>query len=208
MKKGFTLKGFTLIKVLVVIAILGILAAIILGSISSKNVAHADTNDNCGGWFQPSCDSATVQAQSQKETANQTLARLIQQVPAPRLDNSLERLNISKRLSIWSDSAKISYIYLINYGHVMAFYVVKGKVTSSNKRLTPSQQDVDTGWNSASLSNVVMEAPELDGTYGASSPYTFFWTTDSVYVQWSGDYMLTDQPLKLTNSPELIREVK
>lgn len=160
----------------------------------------------CGGWFRPSCDTASGQAQAQQETVAQTMTKLLAQVPAPQLDNSLERLNISKRLVAWSAPAKISYIYLVSYGRVMAYYVVKGKITSSGKRLTPQNQvtyqDVGTP------DNLVIESPELDGTYGASSPYIFFWTTDGTYVQWSGDYMLTDQPMQLATQPELVRNVK
>lgn len=160
----------------------------------------------CGGWFESSCGSASDQAQQQQQTVATTMQKLLTAVPAPQLDNSLERANISKRLTTWSDPAKISYIYLISYGRVMSYFVVKGKVTSSGKRLTPGNQVAyqDMG----TPDNVVIEAPELDGTYGSSAPYIFFWTTDGTYVQWSGDYMLTDQPLQLATQPDLVRTVK
>lgn len=162
----------------------------------------------CGGWFEPSCEDS-----GQKVLNNQL--RLEQAVPIPQLSDSLERKNISKRLTTFSDPAKVSYIYLINYGRIMAFYTVKGKVTSGNKRLTSGQEALDTcgnvitpGGNFPCSSATTMDAPELDGAYGSSSPYIFFWTTDGTYVQWSGDYMLVDQPLQLTSQPELVREVK
>lgn len=160
----------------------------------------------CGGWFESSCDSASGQAQSQQATVAQTLSKLITAVPAPQLDNSLERANISKRLTTFSDPNKISYIYLVSYGKVMAFYTIKGKITSGGKRLTPQNQVIyqDVG----TPENMVVESPELDGTYGNSNPYIFFWTTDGVYVQWSGDYMLVDQPLQLSTPPEMVRTVK
>lgn len=135
-------------------------------------------------------------------------------VPLPSLTNSLERINIKKRLEMFDEPNKVSYIYLINYGRVMAFYTIKGKVTSGNKRLTSTQQQVESRWYGARGNgggfngSEIMEAPELDGAYGTSAPYIFFWTTDNVYVQWSGDYMLVDQPLQLTSQPELIRNVK
>ena len=132
-------------------------------------------------------------------------------VPLPQLDNSLERINIKKRLETFDAPNKVSYIYLINYGRVMAFHTIKGKVTSGGKRLTSTERevksDIDCGeWNCDHVS--VMEAPELDGSYGNSAPYIFFWDTDGVYHQWSSDYLLVDQPLKLQSVPELIREVK
>lgn len=179
-------------KILVITSLLGVLG-------------FAGTALACGGWFSASCDSAAGQAETQSNTVASTMAKLLQQVPAPQLENSLERENISKRLTTFSDPAKISYIYLINYGKVMAYYVVEGKITSGGKRLTPQNQIVDSPTDSTSI---VVEAPELDGTYGNSNPYIYFWTTDGTYVQYTGDYMLTDQPVQLTTTPELVRTIK
>lgn len=150
---------------------------------------------------------STAQKETEQNNVTDQVSRLTNAVPVPKLSSSLERKNISKRLEIFSDESKVSYIYLISYGRVMAFYTVKGKITSGSKRLTAQDQIVgcDTGEYNGSC---VVEAPELDGTYGGSSPYVFFWTTDGVYVQWSGDYMLVDQPLKMTTQPDLVREVK
>ncbi len=182
------------------------IAAIFLAAATSGMLFYGVASA-CGGWFEPSCDTASGQAQVQQETVAQTMNKLMVQVPAPQLENSLERQNISKRLTVFSDPAKISYIYLVNYGHVMAYYVVKGKITSGGKRLTPQNQIVNTD-NGGAPYTQVLESPELDGTYGNSNPYIFFWTTDGVYVQWSGDYMLTDQPLSMSQQPELVRTIK
>lgn len=151
-------------------------------------------------------NSSSVSTEQDQVQNNQD--KLVTAVPLPNLSNSLERANISKRLQTFDDPNKVSYIYLINYGKVMAFYTIKGKVTSSTKRLTSDEklaQDIDCG--EYTCSNVVMEAPSLDGSYGASDEYIFFWTTDGVYVQWSGDYMEVDQPLKLQQQPELVQTI-
>lgn len=151
--------------------------------------------------------SQSTTTTEQTAVSENNLSKLIQQVPTPQLNNSLERANISKRLTTFSDPNKISYIYLVSYGRVMAFYTVKGKITSGSKRLTASQQIIrDSDYNQGSYS--VIDAPELDGTYGNSNPYVYFWTTSGVYVQWSGDYMLADQPLQLSTAPELVLPVK
>lgn len=153
-----------------------------------------------------SSDSTTQQQQEQTEVASKVNS-LINSVPLPNLESSLERKNISRRLELFSDENKVSYIYLISFGRVMAFYTVQGKITSGNKRLTSTERLVgcDTGeWNGECL----IESPELDGTYGSSSQYIFFWTTDGAYVQWNGEYMLSDFPLKLTTQPELVRQIK
>lgn len=161
------------------------------------------------------CDSITsTQSTQEQEQAvvQETHARQAIAVPLPHLDNSLERINIKKRLETFDDPNKVSYIYLVNYGRVMAFYTIKGKVTSGNKRLTPTQTIEQRGscgnytGDNCALSS--QESPELDGSYGSSAPYIYFWTTEGAYVQWSGDYMLVDQPLKLATQPELVREIK
>lgn len=190
-------RAFTFIEFLVVFAIVGILAAVVLSSIHSS-----------GGASTPTDTQSVADNQHKLSTA----------VPLPQLSNSLERANISKRLTTFDDPAKISYIYLTSYGKVMAFYTVKGKVTSGTKRLTNPQRAIDDcgglinldggdGWGCTS-STVTVDSPELDGTYGSSGNYIYFWTTDGTYVQWSGEYMLADQPLQLTTQPELVRAVK
>lgn len=162
--------------------------------------------------FGSGCIDTSLPGQpTEQEKIAETHARQVVAVPLPELDNSLERLNIKKRLETFDEPNKVSYIYLINYGKIMAFYTIKGKVTSGNKRLTSSMKQVtehvDCG--QYGCDNVsVMEAPELDGSYGSSAPYIYFWTTENAYVQWSSDYMLVDQPLKLSSQPELIREIK
>jgi hypothetical protein len=48
----------------------------------------------------------------------------------------------------------------------------------------------------------------IDGSYGSNGDAIFFFTTDDIYVEWRGDYMLADQPLKMTTQPELVRQIK
>lgn len=194
-------KGLTSVELLVVMAIIIILGVIVyLITFPAKASA-------CGGWFEASCGSATDQQYTEQQAVTNAINKLSIAAPIPQLNDSLERKNISKRLTTFSDPNKVSYIYLVNFGRVMSFYTIKGKVTSGSKRLTSTQRFVscDTGEYDGDCQT---ESPELDGTYGTSAPYIYFWTTDNVYVQWSGDYMLVDQPLQLTSQPELTRVVK
>jgi len=50
----------------------------------------------------------------------------------------------------------------------------------------------------------VVSSPAEDGSYGTNGDAIFFFTTEGVYVEWRGDYMLCDQPLKLSTTPELV----
>lgn len=154
--------------------------------------------------------SPAVETEQQKVQEN--VAKLTTQDPIPDLSNSLERKNIIKRLRLFEDENKVSYIYLISFGKVMAFYPIKGKVSSGGKRLTNDQQLVKGytpggQYGYSQEKSDVMNAPELDGTYGKSGDYIFFWTTDGTYCQWNEAYLLSDRPLKLSTQPELIYNI-
>ena len=164
--------------------------------------------------MQDSCESEKkVEQQTEQQKVQQNVTRLATEDPIPDLSHSLERKQIIKRLRLFEDENKVSYIYFLSFGKVMAFYTVKGKITSGSKRLTNDQQIVKGFAGAGEYGNSepksdVMSAPELDGTYGSSGSYIFFWTTDDTYVQWNGEYMLSDKPLKLTTQPELVRQIQ
>lgn len=197
-------KGFTLIELL---AVIGILAAIIFAALVKPVNA---SEKGCGGFFEPSCDTANTQKKEAILT-EENQRRLIQAVPVPKLETSQERVNLVKRLERFNNADKVSYIYLVNYGKVMAFYTIKGKVSSVNSMLTTTEQLVDGyGRQCANQSYpcYTVSSPDIDGSYGSNGEAIFFFTTEDTYVEWRGDYMLADQPLKLTTQPELIREIK
>ena len=128
--------------------------------------------------------------------------RLMAETDIPILKTSLERQAIRKRLELFEDENKVSYIYLISFGKVMAFYPIKGKVTSGSKRLTTNEK-VEYNYGNS----YVMEGASLDGTYGSSGDYIFFWTTDGTYIQWNDCYMIADKPLKMATAPELVYNI-
>lgn len=130
--------------------------------------------------------------------------------PPPKLDRSQERLNLIERLKRFNTDSKVSYIYLVNYGKVMAFYTVKGKVSSVNSLLTQTQQPVwkEKRSTTGAIAGVTIPSPDLDGSYGTNGDAIFFFTTDGTYVEWRGDYMLCDKPLKLSTPPEMVIQVK
>jgi len=137
-------------------------------------------------------------------------ARLLTASPPPQLDKSLERENLIRRLNLLNDENKIFYIYLVSYGKVMAEYVAKGKISSVNSRLTTQEQIVKDPFANTldNRQGKVVESPDLDGSYGTNGDAIFFFTTDGAYVEWAGEYMVSDFPLKLTTPPELVREIK
>lgn len=130
---------------------------------------------------------------------------LEQNQPAPKITFSNERANLIKRATTFNDPNKLSYIYLFTKaGTIAGFYSVKGKVSNLSSYLVPDQQIADRGY---SYSQVV-QAPDIDGSYGTNGDGIFFYTAEGTYVEWNGEYMLVDQPLKVTQQPVLVQQAK
>jgi len=180
--------------------------------------------DSCDGSPSDNANtSATVQQGTVRYEADVTEKNqetLDKNQPIPTITQSNERANLIERLNRFNDPNKVSYIYLIDYGKVMAFYTIKGKVSSVDSYLTTSTQLVDDNGQPCNASNgdvgngngaengcYPVESPDLDGSYGSNGNAIFFFTTSNVYVEWQGDYMLVDQPLQLSTPPELVQTV-
>jgi len=151
--------------------------------------------------------STTVAEMVQTEQNHQ---RLVKAVPPPKLETSQERKNLVERLKRFNTDSKVSYIYLIDYGKIMAFYTVKGKVSSVNSLLTTPVQIISRNVNgtASKLAHMVVPSPDLDGSYGSNGSAVFFFTTSGAYVEWNGRFMLCDQPLKLSTPPQMVIHVK
>jgi hypothetical protein len=151
----------------------------------------------------------------QKETQllKETQQSFIQNQPVPKIDWSLERENVIKRIERWNDPNKISYIYLVaDNGVIMAFFPIKGKVTALNSFATPNLQIVKDPYVEYSANGgysgagQVVDAPDELGTYGENNDGVFFFLTDGTYMEWTGRYLLADQPIKLTQQPIMVYE--
>lgn len=145
---------------------------------------------------------ATSQSEGQKVT-EQAFEQQSKAVPYPvdQLKDSLERRNIRERLLRTNDPDKVGYVYLLNFGKVLGYYTIKGKVSSTQSQMTTDQlvvkADFGEGWESA-----VVNAPGDDGSYGANEEGIFFFTTEGAFVTTSLDYVYADQPLPF-DVPEL-----
>lgn len=156
--------------------------------------------------------SKVVVAETATQESNNINAQLRESIPVPQLTTSSERKNVARRAELFNNEDKISYIYFVNYGKVMAFFTVKGKVSSLRSYMTPTEKLVrpngeDCNSRYSDYCNVV-SAPDIDGTWGENVEGIFFFTTEGAYVEWKGEYMMSDQPLKLTTQPELVREIQ
>lgn len=168
------------------------------------------------GFFVPCPDTLEPNAVEQSNKITSDVAKAI---PVPQLQTSSERKNVAKRAEMFNNEEKISYIYLVSYGKVMAFFTVQGKVSSLRSYMTPTNKMVfgngdncteGDQWGSSDDSGdcYVVSAPDIDGTYGENVEGIFFFTTEGAYVEWKGEYMMSDQPLALRTPVELTREVR
>lgn len=131
--------------------------------------------------------------------------------PPTMLTWSLERENLNKRNQRWNDPNKISYIYLFEYGRLVGYYPMKGKVSSVNSKLTSNEQVViadSHNGNGGSYAQGVVESPSMDGSYGSNGDAIFFFLTDGTYMEWNGHYLLFDKPMKVNVEPMITYELE
>ena len=145
---------------------------------------------------------STAKIEMRQNEQNQQ--RLSTAVPAPVVKTSIERKNLKKRIERINAENMVSYVYLLSQtGKVVAYYTINGKVSSLNSYLTAMErvEKVADGYYCPTF--VTLEAPDLDGSYGKNVEGVFFFTTEGAYVEWNGQYIWSDQPLKIAQQPEL-----
>lgn len=150
-----------------------------------------------------SCDVQPTNSTKQSESAKAAAAANSISFAA----GNAEIENIKKRLQLTSDPALMGYIVLFNdMGSPILYTTVKGKVTSGSKRLTAPFQEtaLSRGGVAEASSSSFTDAPSDEGTWGSSNPYIFFWTTEGQYIQWSGNYLYSDKPLRLDDAPMVV----
>lgn len=141
---------------------------------------------------------------------------LVQKQPIPDMENSLERENLVERLRTLNDRDKVFHVYLMSHGKVVSYFTAQGKVSSVNSKLTQSQQLVkcdrgsDGEWEELFNKDdqCVVDSPQLDGSYGSNGDGVFFFTTDGSYVEWNGEYVVSERPLNIQTPLSLEAEVE
>lgn len=138
-----------------------------------------------------SCDIESDPQAAQSRKASQAANSI-------RFDANAEIESITRRLELTSNPGLVGFILLLNdAGQPILYTTVKGKVTSGGKRLS------NPGW----CPMVNGDCPSDEGTFGSSNPYIYFWTEVGQYVQWSGDYLYSDKPIRPNIEP-LVIEVR
>jgi len=131
----------------------------------------------------------------------------------PTTGRTVEQQNIEDRLLLDNDPGAIKHLYVISAysGQVLLYSTVRGKVTSSGKRLTPYESSGCSGdyCSRGEVDAVRIRGAEFytteimqdDGTYGSSISYLFWWDAQGRYHQHyvSGGQILhiSDQPIRV-----------
>ncbi len=177
------------------------LVAIVListtAAVAMPHIAHAGS---------PSASTPDNGTQNQEQNiTEQNQATLDKNQPIPQLTHSLERDNLIKKLNFTNNANQLGYVYLLGLnGSVIASYTVKGKVSSLNSLLTTTSQIQCPGTNNSCITT---PSPDLDGSYGNNPNGIFFFTTTGAYVEWSGTYIYSSQPLNIQTPVSLTEQV-
>lgn len=147
------------------------------------------------------CGEAPSGPSSVKQTQAQKAAEAAQSID---YTENAEIDNIKRRLELTSKPGAIGFVVLLNEaGQPILYTSVKGKITSSGKRLTSPQQQVEVD-HGEFRGTTLGASPSDEGTWGSSDPYIYFWDTNDVYHQWVGNYLYSDQPIRLRVEPLVI----
>lgn len=108
------------------------------------------------------------------------------------LKDSLEQKNLGEKRDRENNPSAQRYVYLMNFGTIVGYYTIVGKVSSSGSQIAP-EQEVIRQWSEG----FTLDSAKDDGTYGEGDPGIFFFTTEGVMVETSLDYVVSDQPLAI-----------
>jgi hypothetical protein len=111
---------------------------------------------------------------------------------------SLELTNLKEKRAREDDPEAVRYLYLMNFGQIVGYYVTKGKVSSSASQIAPESEVIFVPGNSSvGGERFVTESAKDDGSYGQGDPGIFFFTSDGTMVETSLDYIQSDAPLSI-----------
>lgn len=165
--------------------------------------------------FMQSCDE--IQHPVPQSTSGVSKATTNIQLDANGL--TVEQEAIIERYHEDNKPGAIKHLYIISAysGQVLIYSTVRGKVTSSGKRLSPSTIDGASGYNIGG-SNIwrnnrvkvgdnnfiTNEVLGDDGTYGPSVEYIYWWDSKKVYHQ---QYITGGMILHISNQPLAVKSV-
>ncbi len=145
---------------------------------------------------------------SQVESVSGTKMTIVGKVQTNSNGLTVEQQNIHDRIQMDNKPGSIKHLYIISAysGQVLIYSTVRGKVTSSGKRLTPSEVTSDgafvfqVGDNNEYTNQVLGE----DGAYGSSAEYLYWWDTRGAYHQ---QYVTGGMILHISDQPIAVKSI-
>lgn len=193
----------------VVVAAIAVLSIGFIGSGTAQWLESGDETDQDLTNTDTSDIEVGTSFWSEMKSTEANQQNLVKAEPIPVLEDSLERQNLRRRYETLNDQNQQFHVYLMSYGKVVSYYVAQGKVSSVNSKLTQPEQIVkDNGRSGAGEQNDhVVSSPQLDGSYGTNGDGIFFFTTDGSYVEWNGEYLVSERPMNIQTPLSLEAEV-
>ena len=126
----------------------------------------------------------------------------------PKTGRTVEQDNIAGRLKMDNTVGSVKHLYIIapESGQALIYSTVKGKVTSSGKRLSPTTVNDSTRGFEVKFgddTHYTSEVLQDDGTYGNSAEYIYWFDVQGRYHQhyFTGGQIIhiSDQPIQVKN---------
>jgi len=128
---------------------------------------------------------------------------------------TVEQKNIAERYKIDNTPGAVKHLYVISpySGQVILYSTVRGKVTSSGKRLTPTsvaevlgKQTYSSGFRNSigGEDATTKEVLQDDGTYGSSCEYIYWFDSRGKYHQ---HFFTGGQIIHVSDYPVAVKEI-
>lgn len=113
-------------------------------------------------------------------------------------EESLEIKNLEKKRQLEEDPAAVRYVYLIDFGTIIGYYVAEGKISSNSSQIAP-EQDLIKGWESVGEGEdlYVVDSAKDDGSFGPGDPGVFFFTTEGAMVETDLKTLISTVPIPI-----------
>ena len=137
-------------------------------------------------------------------------------MPVNAKGNTVEQEQILKKQMITSDPTRVLWMHLIALdGHMYQRIAVCSKITSSGKRLEPttcvagyvsdgSGGHSEYGATTPDKQHYTNELEQVDGTYGSSNAYVYWFDPMDNYFEKGDGYLLSSIPIDIENPVDKI----
>jgi len=155
------------------------------------------------------CDTGSNPSSQQSESARQqkSYVNLVEADPAHVMTYSPTRKTINKWIDTWNKPGQLAFVYMLDNGNKVGYYVFQGPPVSYCASMTPTYKFINPPGDGEAILYQV-PAPSLDGVYYSGGQCISYYGIDAAtgnYLEFSiggtQNYILTTQPLDLNVKP-------